>query len=331
MGKYKYIDRLRQAMEGKYSEEYINYCAEYAAKLLDKNLPVIYDARHVDEILRLHGIKPDCYHIFVIAGKNKERKITAPSREIKQRQQWILEEILEKQDVSDNCHGFVKKRSILTNAKMHMGHKNILNLDISNFFPSITETMVIFQFQQMGYSKSAAEALAGVCCYEGKLPQGAPTSPYMSNLILKNMDQDLENFCQKKGITYTRYADDMSFSSNEEIEGFFKDIKFIIGKYSFEINEKKTCYYQDPYRKIVTGLVVKENEVCIPKKFKRKFRQEIYYCRHLGVQRHLENTGNQERTGFREYMYGKAYFIAMVEPETGKKYLEALDEIEWGY
>lgn len=331
MGKYKYIDRLRQAMEGKYSEEYINYCAEYARKLLDKNLPVIYDARHVDEILRLYGIKPDCYHIFVIAGKNKERKITAPSREIKQRQQWILEEILEKQDVSDNCHGFVKKRSILTNAKMHMGHKNILNLDISNFFPSITETMVIFQFQQMGYSKSAAEALAGVCCYEGKLPQGAPTSPYMSNLILKNMDQDLENFCQKEGITYTRYADDMSFSSNEEIEGFFKDIKFIIGKYSFEINEKKTCYYQDPYRKIVTGLVVKENEVCIPKKFKRKFRQEIYYCRHLGVQRHLENTGNQERTGFREYMYGKAYFIAMVEPEAGKKYLEALDEIEWGY
>lgn len=176
MGKYKYIDRLRQAMGGKYSEEYINYCAEYAAKLLDKNLPVIYDARHVDEILRLHGIKPDCYHIFVIAGKNKERKITAPSREIKQRQQWILEKILEKQDVSDNCHGFVKKRSILTNAKMHMGHKNILNLDIRNFFPSITETMVIFQFQQMGYSKSAAEALAGVCCYEGKLPQGAPTS-----------------------------------------------------------------------------------------------------------------------------------------------------------
>lgn len=331
MREYRYIDRLRQAMEGKYPDKDINYCTEYARNLLDKNLPVIYDARHAEEILRLNEIKRECYHVFVITGKNKERMITAPSREIKRRQQWILEEILEKQSVSKNCHGFVKKRSIVTNAKMHMGHKNILNLDIRNFFPSITQAMVTSQFQQMGYSKSAAEVLAEVCCYEGILPQGAPTSPYMSNLILKDMDQELEKFCRKKQITYTRYADDMSFSSDEEISGFLQDICSVVEKHSFEINEKKTCYYQDPYRKIVTGLVVKDNEVCVPKKFKRKFRQEIYYCRQLGVQRHLENTGNKERTGFKEYMYGKAYFITMVEPETGKKYLEALDEIEWGY
>lgn len=331
MCEYKYINRLKQAMKNKYSEEYINYCVEYARNLLDKNLPVIYDDRHAEEILRLHKIKQDCYHEFIITGKNKERTITAPSREIKKRQQWILEEILEKQNVSKNCHGFVRKKSIVTNARTHIGHKNILNLDIKNFFPSITQTMVISQFRQMGYSKNAAEVLARVCCYEETLPQGAPTSPYMSNLILKDMDQELEIFCKKKKITYTRYADDMSFSSNEEIGGFLKDICSIIENYSFKINEKKTCYYKDPYRKIVTGLVVKENGICVPKKFKRKFKQEIYYCKKLGVQRHLENTGNKERTGFKEYMYGKAYFIAMVEPETGEKYLKALDEIGWGY
>lgn len=318
-------------MKNKYPEAFINDCTEYARKLLDQGLPVIYDDRHAGQILKLNQAKMDCYHVFVIAGKSKDRTITAPSREIKRRQLWILEEILEKRKVSENCHGFVKKRSIVTNAKMHMGHKNILNLDLENFFPSITESMVRSQFQQMGYSESAAKALASVCCFEGKLPQGAPTSPYMANLVLKNMDQELQEFCQKNEITYTRYADDMSFSSNKEIFEFLKDICFIIEKYSFKINKKKTCYYQDPYRKIVTGLVVKQNEVCVPKKFKRKFRQEIHYCRTLGVQRHLENTENSERTGFKEYMYGKAYFITMVEPEIGKKYLEALDQIEWGY
>lgn len=331
MTEYAYIDRLRQAMEGSYSRDYIDKCAEYARNLLDKKLPVIYDARQVREILRLEQIQADCYHTFVINGKHKEREITAPSRGIKQRQQWILEEILEKQDISNNCHGFVKNRSILTNARMHMGHKNILNLDIQDFFPSVTQDMVKSLFQQTGYGESAAEALAKICCYEGKLPQGAPTSPYISNLILKNMDQELENFCQKKDITYTRYADDMSFSSNQEIYGHLKDIRAVIQRYSFQINEKKTCYYQDPHRKIVTGLVVKETEVCVPKKFKRKLRQEIYYCRQLGVQKHLDNTGNSNCVGFKEYMYGKAYFVAMVEPETGEKYLKELDEIEWGY
>lgn len=331
MNEYRYIERLKQEMKGRYPEEYIRQCAEYARRLLDKNLPVIYDEKHVQEILRLKQIRLNCYHVFVIAGKHKEREITAPSREIKRRQQWILEEILEKQKVSENCHGFVKKRSILTNAYMHVGHRNILNFDIKDFFPSISQAMVTTQFQQMGYSESAAKALASVCCYEEKLPQGAPTSPYMSNLILKNMDFELERFCRQKEITYTRYADDMSFSGNKEILQYSEHLRSIIERYHFRINEKKTCYYQDPYRKIVTGLVVKEKEVCIPKKFKRKLRQEIYYCRQFGVQRHLENTGNGERVGFKEYMYGKAYFVAMVEPETGEKYLKELDQIEWGY
>ena len=331
MSEYKYIDRLRKAMENKYSKEYIQRCSDYAKKLLDKNLPVIYDGRHASEILELQQIKMECYHTFTIAGKNKQRNITAPSYELKRRQKWILKEILEKQNVSKNCHGFLKDRSILTNAKMHIGHRNILNLDIKDFFPSITQTMVISLFQEIGYSESAAKFLAEVCCYEEKLPQGAPTSPYISNLILRSMDEKLEKFCLKKEITYTRYADDMSFSSNEDIGGLSDEICSIIEEYPFKINQKKICYYQDPYRKIVTGLIVKENEVCIPKKFKRKLKQEIYYCRHLGVQKHLENTGNSERTGFKEYMYGKAYFVAMVEPETGEKYLEDLDKIEWGY
>ena len=331
MSEYKYIERLKDAMEGEYSQEYINICIEYSKKLLDKKLPVIFDRNHVNEILRIGSIIPECYHIFEISGKNKKRKITAPSKPIKLRQQWILSEILEKNRVSNNCHGFVRNRSILTNAKKHVGHKNILNIDIKDFFPSITQKMVVNEFPKMGYENSASEALAEIRCFENRLPQGAPTSPYMSNLILKEMDDELDKFARHRKITYTRYADDMSFSSDVDIFYILQDLCNIINKYSFQINEKKTCYYPDPHRKIVTGLIVKEGKVRIPKKFKRKLKQEIYYCQRFGVQQHLENTGNCERIGFKEYLYGKAYYVVMVEPEIGKKFLQQLDQISWGY
>ena len=331
MNEYKYIERLKGAMEGEYSQEYINICIEYSTNLLDKNLPVIFDRNHVNEILRLGSIILECYHVFEISGKNKKRKITAPSQPIKLRQQWILSEILEKNKVSNNCHGFVRNRSILTNAKKHIGHKNILNIDIKDFFPSITQNMVVKEFLKMGYENSAAEALAEICCFENRLPQGAPTSPYMSNLILKEMDDELDKFSKYRKMTYTRYADDMSFSSNVDIFCLLQDLYNIVNKYSFQINEKKTCYYQDPHRKIVTGLIVKEDEVKIPKKFKRKLKQEIYYCQRFGVQQHLEYTRNCERIGFKEYLYGKAYYVAMVEPELGKIFLQQLDQIRWGY
>lgn len=331
MQEFTYISRLQNAMEGQYPEEYIEKCTAYARKLLEKNMPVIFDGQHISQILNLNHIKGDCYHSFYIWGKNKIREITAPSSELKKRQRWILKEILEKLRVNDCCHGFVAERSIVTNAKMHMGHKNILNMDIRDFFPSITFDMVCRIFEEIGYSQSVVRKLAELTCHNGVLPQGAPTSPYLANLVLRDMDTELEGLCRKRGITYTRYADDMSFSSNEDIGEFGKEVKRIVEQSAFQVNEGKTVYYQDPHRKIVTGLLVKEDKICVAKAYKRKLKQELYYCRKFGVVQHLENTGNKERSGFKEYLYGKAYFINMVEPETGKRFLQELDRISWGY
>lgn len=331
MQEYNYIIRLKEAMKNNYTEEYIDKCIIYAKKLLDKNLPVLFDKHHVDEILKLYSIKRDCYHTFFVRSKKKQRKITAPSKNLKLRQQWILKEILENNKVSDCCHGFVKDRSILTNAKKHSGHKNILNIDIENFFPSITQMMVVKVFEEMGYNQDVSQILSELCCYQGRLPQGAPSSPYLANLILRDMDIKLLEFCEKNEITYTRYADDMSFSSDRDIKKHLEILVKIIESYSFHINDKKTKYYEEPYRKIVTGLIVKQDGVYVPKKFKRTLKQEIYYCKKLGVASHLENTGNNERVAFKEYLYGKAYYVNMVEPKQGQKFLEELDMIEWKY
>ena len=331
MQEYGYISRLKREMKGKYSDEYINKCVEYAANLLHQNLPVIFDQRHLKEILNLYRIKPDCYHTFAIAGKGKMRIINAPSMPIKVRQQWVLKEILEKREVHPCCHGFVKGKSILTNAKMHMGSKEILNMDIKDFFPSINFPLIINIYLQMGYGREAAEALAMLCCHEGQLPQGAPTSPYLANLVLRDMDNRLNCFCSRENIIYTRYADDMTFSGNVPLEKFINEFRKIISSYSFQVNEEKTRVYKEPYRKMVTGLIVKEDRICIPKKFKRLLKQEIYYCQKNGVTQHLKNTGNADRVNFKEYLYGKAYYIKMVEPVIGDKLLNDLDSIAWEY
>lgn len=329
---YPYITRLREAMEGTYSRDYIEKCAAYAKYLLKKGLPVIYDEKHVREILWMHRVELDAYEVYYVRGRHKERKITAPSMPLKLRQQWILEEVLEKLKVHDCCHGFVRGRSILTNARLHMNHPVIYNLDIKNFFPSVKAEQVRQVFMRAGYSRAAAGGLTELCCYEEMLPQGAPTSPYLANLVLCQMDTALAGFCGQKGITYTRYADDMSFSGYTDVEQQYGEaLQAIVRSYGFSINEEKTRCYREPHRKIVTGLVVKAEGVFIPKGFKRKLRQEIYYCRRFGVERHLENTGNRERSSFKEYLYGKAYYVAMVEPVTGRKFLQELDELSWGY
>lgn len=186
-------------------------------------------------------------------------------------------------------------------------------------------------FKEIDYCAEVADALASLTCYKGVLPQGAPTSPYLANLVLRDMDKKLMELCGKEEITYTRYADDMSFSSNKDIMVYWDALKRIVEQFHFRINENKTVYYQEPHRKIVTGLIVQEDRISIPKAYKRRLRQEIYYCRKYGVLQHLENTGNEERTAFKEYLYGKAYYIHMAEPETGQKFLAELDKIEWGY
>ena len=100
-----------------------------------------------------------------------------------------------------------------------------------------------------------ADALASLTCYKGVLPQGAPTSPYLANLVLRDMDKKLMELCGKEEITYTRYADDMSFSSNKDIMVYWDALKRIVEQFHFRINENKTVYYQEPHRKIVTGLI----------------------------------------------------------------------------
>ena len=136
----------------------------------------------------------------------------------------------------------------------------------------------------------------------------------------------MQKYAEYNNLNYSRYADDLTLSGNCDITQHLNRMIQEVEKCGYRVNNNKTHIMKDNYRKIVTGLVVNET-VKVPKNYKRLFRQEIYYCKKLGIEQHLKNTGRESAVNFREYMYGKAYFIKMVEPENGTRLLKELDDI----
>lgn len=325
-----YIHKLRTAMEAQgRPEEEILLCVHYAQALLSRNLPVLFDKTHIKKVLLLGKIQQQKYHSFNLYQKGKIREITAPSLALKNRQIWILDNILTKLDVSAYAHGFVKNRSIKTNATLHMHHDYVLCMDIEDFFPSISRNSVVQVFIHAGYSKSVSGVLADLCCYQEVLPQGAPTSPYLANIIFCPIDEQLALLAKKYGAIYSRYADDLTFSANTSLSDLSNDVCTVLRQNGFRVNGKKTKLFLPDQPKRITGLIVQNSSVRIPRYFKRALKQEIYYCKKFGVTVHLENRRAVKRVNYREYLYGKAYYIRMIEPEQGEKYLKELDQIQW--
>ncbi|MDR0905452.1 MAG: reverse transcriptase family protein [Oscillospiraceae bacterium] len=329
MEQQEYITRLRQAMEKKqYPAQYIQLCCTYAQTLINKNLPVFFDAQHINSVLRLGDIQEDYYNRFIVKKGKKHRLITAPSKPLKLRQRWILDNILSKIEISEYAHGFAKNRSIVTNAVTHISQPVAFCFDIKDFFPSIKEKSVADIFKNAGYSDSVSAKFASLCCYEGVVPQGAPTSPYIANVVCVTMDEELAAMSQQLGARYTRYADDITISCDRDITPHMRDIENIINAYGFQLNADKTRVFGENRPKFITGLVVGE-DIRIRKAFKRKLKQEIHFCKKFGVTVHLENSNNAKSINYKEHLYGKAYYVKMVEPELGIHFLKELDEIVW--
>lgn len=327
--KFVYLQRLQNAMEvQKRAKEDITLCVQYAQKLISDDLPVLFDETHVYDVLKWKKSRHE-YHVFYLVQKKKMREITAPNPALKLRQRWILDHILLKLKVSDHAHGFVKNRSIKTNAEPHSTHDYALCMDIEDFFPSIKEDSVKQVFTRAGYSRQAAVALADMCCYQGVLPQGAPTSPALANLVFFQEDEQLALLAKQNHATYSRYADDLTFSSNIPLNNISTTVNQILLKNGFRLNQSKTKEFIPGQPKRITGLIVQNGLIHVPRKFKRELKQEIYYCKKFGVVLHLENRKATKVINYREYLYGKAYYVKMIEPKLGEQFLKELDEIYW--
>ncbi|MDM5068495.1 retron St85 family RNA-directed DNA polymerase [Aeromonas salmonicida] len=241
------------------------------------------------------------YNTFLMPKKSGgHRQISQPSRDLKALQSWILRNILDKLSVSKFSKGFEKGSSTLDNATPHIGANYILSLDLEDFFPSIKSGYVFSIFRSIGYNVHVSHTLTNLCVYNGGLPQGAPTSPKLANLICARLDARISGYAGKKGITYTRYADDITFSAQtaKKITKVYSMAKFIIHDEKFVINKDKTYFSGTKRNKKITGLVVTERSVGIGRVMLRSIKAKIH---HLLVGK---NDDLSHIIGLLSYIYG---------------------------
>ena len=207
------------------------------------------------------------------------RIITVPHKYLKSLQRIINEGILINAPLSTAATGFRKNTSIVDNAKVHKGNNIVVNVDISNFFPNTKKELIWLSFHKLlknTHEPCEIKLLTEICSYNGALPMGAPTSPAISNLVLKSADKSIIKVAKRKKINYSRYADDLTFSSNSKnsitILPFVKDV---LNKYGYHLDPKKTNIFRKGRRQCVTGLVVNQ-KVSVPRPIRKRLRASVH-------------------------------------------------------
>ncbi|CRK83036.1 reverse transcriptase family protein [Neobacillus massiliamazoniensis] len=334
---HDYLIKLKSAMQSQgCPPNYINDCTKYASKLLNKGLPVIFDREHFSRLIGFkleeleELLKKDNYRVVKIPKKDGHRDLYIPNPRLKLIQKWMLMNLISKVKISKHARGFITDTSLVDNAIEHVNKDFVVSLDIRDFFPSINKYRVYRIFRSLGYCNDLAGIFTALLVTNNGLPQGAPTSPYLSHIVCKKLDsrisKELKHF---EGCSFTRYADDFSISGGNEILEKISNIIYIISSEGFELNFSKTRIQSNSQKQLVTGLVVNE-KVNVPSSYKRRLKQEIYYCKKYGVNSHMKRLGIN-KSNYKLYLYGKAYYIKMINQKLGEKFLSELNEIDWPY
>lgn len=303
----------------------------------------------------LYAKKPENqYTSFEISKKRGgTRTINAPSQPLKSLQRklnYIFQLIYERK----HCvHGFTENRNILTNARAHQGKKVILNIDLKDFFPSINFGRVRGMLIAKPYSlgEEAATVISQLACLNGLLPQGAPSSPVLTNMICRPLDNKLIRFAKANHITYSRYADDITFSSSQRnfpsnvvtidsngILHLGEQLTDIISKSGFEINFEKVYLRRKSSRQEVTGLVINEYPN-IPRPYLKSIRAIIHNCktgnlfdeacRYFQQTKGIDLRGNNENdvcNRFKRVIHGHIRYIGYIKRYDSDYFLQLIQE-----
>ena len=294
-------------------------------------------AYHRDLAERIH------YRRFTIPKKSGgERAIWAPMPKLKAAQRWILREIVERLPVHGAAHGFLPGRSIFTNAKAHTGARIVVGMDLQDFFPSVTWRRVKGVFRNAGYREQVSTLLALLCTeaprsiieHDGKtyyaalgprcLPQGAPTSPALTNTLCLRLDRRLSGLARQQGWRYTRYADDLTFSlpmggrspAKARIGTLIGGARRIAEDEGFAVNPDKTRVLRRGDQQKVTGLVVNgDGPPRVPRPLRRRLRAAIH---------NLENGRPLPEDESFARLCGYAAFVHLADAGEGRAMLDAL-------
>ena len=304
------------------SDEFTKTCLAYAKNLFQRDLPVIFDRQHLSLLLGLdeqyinsvvYGAESHYRTFYIRKNSGGVRELSAPHYTLKYVQDWIYQNILKNIKVNYCAHGFRPKKSILTNAKVHVNNRFLLKIDMKDFFPSIDINKVVNIFRSLGYSNHVSFYLASICCVNGHLPQGAPTSPALSNIIARHMDNRILGLCKKMNYCYTRYADDIAISGGRIDSPFVDHVKMIIVECGFEVNDSKVKLYNGNGAKIITGVSLANNRIRLPRDYRRSLQIEMYCIRHYGLYDHLRRKKIND-PGYLASLLGKLNYWLMLEP-----------------
>lgn len=315
----------------KYTEEELRDILKYAKKLYENQVPIIYNVDHFSkmigivpgEIYKIANSKSKIYYReYTISKRNGgEREIKAPLPTLDIIQKWIFNKILLNLKPSLFCKSYQRELSLKDNAKFHRRQNIILKMDISNFFNEVSLEHIYKIFIDLGYTFKVSKIMANMVTYsiDGKsrkgLPQGASTSPMLSNIVLKDFDEKIGKECINKKIRYTRYADDLTFSGDFDPRLMEKSISSELLKYGFEVNSEKTKILKRNDRQIVTGIVVND-KMQAPRKYRKNLRLELYFLFNQTEVHFKKNklTSKEEQKNYFKCILGKINFILQVNP-----------------
>lgn len=307
------------------------------------------------------------YKEFHILKRNKTlRTISAPIQPLRDVQKFICTNILYSefynQNVYINAFAYKKETNIFMHASMHCAARWLIKIDIKNFFPSCSEILVYNIFKKMGYSCLFSFELARLTTWPSKespffkdslrqsqyiskkysiytdsnnplgaLPQGAPSSPPLSNLIFFSLDKKLEKIAKSFSCIYTRYADDLYFSSHDfsykDGANLIKSVAQPLGTYGFQLNKEKTKIFNPSHRKCVTGLIVNESIPTIGKSAKKEIKKHLFFIKKNGIQSQAQYQNSRDANSFLRYLLGKINYIQMIDSQFASRCMQQLQEI----
>lgn len=206
------------------------------------------------------------------------RTIQSPFPSLAQIQRWISAEIIERLPINSAATAYLRRTSIKDHVERHINQECLLKLDIQSFFPSIKRATIERLFTQIGYTKSVSRTISYLLTLDGSLPQGAPSSPCLSNAIMEEIDHNISALCKKHQICYSRYADDFAFSGDDIPSSFISEVEVILNIEGFSINPEKTRVYSKKERtRFLTGVVVNGFRMRPSKHFRRTAMQKLFY------------------------------------------------------
>lgn len=268
----------------------------------------------------MYGISNHIYKHYRAVKVKKDngdyRILNVPDEPLKKIQRRIADVLLCRMDVSFYAKAYVDGGSVQKNALPHVGQDMILKLDIVHFFDSILYSAVKeMAFPGEIYSEQNRILLTMLCYYDQVLPQGAPSSPVITNIIMRDFDEAVGRWCEERGLAYTRYCDDMTFSGSFSAAEVVEFVTGELRKKGLILNRRKTVVADKHHSQRVTGVVVNE-KLSVPSEYRRKLRQELFYCRKYGIASHLSHIGCTDPEAlYVQKLLGRVNYVLAVMPQ----------------